>query len=157
MNDYITRIDNALDLSDKLLAHYYKYLPQSITFKVFDARLDTAKNQLLSLLSDLKTQGKTIAGYGASVGLTTMIYHFDLSNMLSFIVDDNPEKQNLFSPGHHIPVFSPQIIYERKPDYVLILAWRYAEPIMKKHRTYLDQGGRFIVPLPQIEVVGPYE
>ena len=72
--------------------------------------------------------------------------------MLSFIVDDNPLRQNLFSPGYHIPVLSPQVIYERKPDYILILAWNYSQPIMKKHQAFLDRGGHFIVPLPQSKV-----
>lgn len=122
------------------------------TFKAFAAKIEGVKTQLLSLLRDLKAQGKTIAGYGASATVTTLIYHFDLCDMLSFIVDDNPQKQNLFSPGHHIPVLSAHAIYERKPDYVLILAWNYSQPIMKKHQSYLDQGGHFIVPLPEIEV-----
>ena len=123
------------------------------TFKAFAAKIDIVKNQLISLLCNLKTQGKTIAGYGASVGVTTLIYHFDIGNLLNFLVDDNPRKQNLFSPGFHIPVLSSQIIYERKPDYVLILAWRYAKPITKKHQKYLEQGGHFIVPWPKIEVI----
>jgi SAM-dependent methyltransferase len=123
------------------------------TFKAFAAKIDDAKNQTVSLLRDLKAQGKAIAGYGASATTTTLIYHFDLGDMLSYIVDDYSSKQGLFSPGHHIPVLSPQVIYERKPDYVLILAWRYAEPIMNKHQAYLEQGGHFIVPLPKIEVI----
>lgn len=121
-------------------------------FKTFSTEIDIIKNQLVSLLRDLKAQGKTIAGYGASVGVTTLIYLFDLADVLSFIVDDNPIRQNLFSPGCHIPVISPQAIYGRKPEYVLILAWRYSEPIMKKHKAYLGQGGHFIVPLPQIKI-----
>ena len=78
---------------------------------------------------------------------------FRLGNVLSFLVDDDPRHQLLFSPGHHIPVYPSQTLYERRPDYVLILAWRYAEPIMKKHQEYLDQGGHFIVPLPTLKVI----
>jgi hypothetical protein len=110
------------------------------------------KNQLGRLLRDLKAQGKTIAGYGASPSVTTMIYHFELGDVLSFLVDDNPRKQGLFSPGLHIPVLPPQTIYERKPDYILILAWNYAQPIKTKLQTSLAWGGHLIVPLPQIEV-----
>ncbi len=128
-------------------------LDRAETFRAFAVRIDSVKNQLLSLLRDFKVQGKTIAGYGASVTVTTLIYHFDLGDMLSFIVDDNPQKQNLFTPGHHIPVLSSQAIYERMADYVVILAWNYAQPIMKKHQAFLDQGGHFIVPLPRVEVM----
>ena len=116
-------------------------------------RLDKIKRELLGLLDDLRSKGKTIANYGAAVGLTTMIYHFDLADKLSFIVDDNPTKQNTFSPGHHIPVYGPQAMVERKPDYVLILAWRYVDNIVQKNRGYLDQGGHFIIPLPKLVVV----
>ena len=121
-------------------------------FQDLATKLYNVKNQLLSLLGDLKAQGKTIAGYGASVGVTTLSYYFELDPLLSFIVDDNPAKHNLFSPGHHIPVFASEIIYERRPDYLVILAWRYAEPIMKKHQAYLAQGGHFIILWPEIEI-----
>ena len=127
-------------------------LDRSEIFKSFAVKIDGIKYQLLNLLGELKAQGKTIAGYGASATVTTLIYHFDLGSLLSFLVDDNPSRQNLFSPGYHIPVLSPQFIYERKPDYVLVLAWRFSEMIVKKHQPYLDQGGHFIVPLPAIKV-----
>ncbi|MBE9116860.1 class I SAM-dependent methyltransferase [Lusitaniella coriacea LEGE 07157] len=119
----------------------------------FAAKIQGVKEQLLDLLKDLKAQGKTIAGYGASVGVTTLLYYFELSELLSFLVDDNPIRHDLFSPGHHIPVLPSQELYERKPDYVLILAWRYAEPIMSKHQAYLAQGGHFIQFLPELKVI----
>ncbi len=121
-------------------------------FQEFAAKISDVKKQLLSLLSDLKAQGKTIAGYGASVGVTTLTYHFGIGDRLSFIVDDNPAKHNLFSPGYHTPVLSSSVIYERQPDYIVILAWRYAEPIMKKHQAYLQQGGKFILLWPEIQI-----
>ena len=123
------------------------------TFRTFAAKIDSTKAQVVSLLRDLKAKEKTIAGYGASATTTTLIYHFGIGDVLSFIVDDFPAKQNLFSPGFHIPVLSPQVLYERKPGYMLILAWRYFEPIMAKHQKYLEQGGHFIVPLPRLEVI----
>ena len=122
-------------------------------FKSFAANIESVKNQVVSLLADLQAQGKTFAGYGASATVTVLIYHFNLGSLLSFLVDDNPSRQGLFSPGYHIPVLSPQVIYERKPDYVLVLAWRFSKMIIEKHQSYLDQGGHFIVPLPQIEVM----
>lgn len=116
-------------------------------------RLGTIKRGLTAMLDDLKAKGKSVAAYGAAVGLTTMIYHFDLEERIAFIVDDSPNKQNTFSPGHHIPVYAPQALNERKPDYVLILAWRYVDNIIGKNQAYLDRGGRFIVPLPELKVV----
>lgn len=92
-------------------------------------------------------------GYGGSATSTTLLYHFGLSEMIDYIVDDNPAKQNTFSPGYHIPVLPSDVIYEKKPDYVLILAWRYAGPIMKQHQAYLEQGGHFVIPLPIMKVI----
>jgi hypothetical protein len=68
-------------------------------------------------------------------------------------VDDYPAKQNLFSPGHHIPILPSTELYSRKPDYVVIIAWRYWEPILEKHRKFLEQGGQFIVPLPTLRIL----
>jgi len=123
------------------------------TLKDFANKIDAVKKELLSVLHDLKQRGKVIAGYGASHSVTTMLHHFDLGDKVEFVLDDNPIKHHTFSPGHHIPVLPPQALYERKPDYVLILAWRYAQPIMNKHQTFLEQGGHFIVPLPKVEVI----
>lgn len=122
-------------------------------FKVFAAELEDIKKQLLILLRDLKAQGKIIAGYGASATVTTLMHYFGLGDILSFIVDDNPVKQGRLSPGYHIPVLPPQALYERKPDYVVILAWAYSEPIIKKHQAYLEVGGHFIKPLPDVEII----
>ena len=128
-------------------------LDRAETFTAFAAKLDRMKAEVLDLLRDLKSKGKRVAGYGASHTVTTLIYHFELGGQLTFIVDDNPLKQNLYSPGHHIPVLSPAAIYDRKPDYVLVLAWQYAKPIIEKNQKYLEQGGHFIVPLPRLQVI----
>ena len=128
-------------------------LQRAETFKSFATRIDHAKEQTLELVRSLLTNGKSIAGYGASATTTTLIYHFGLGDELSFIADDYPAKQNLYSPGYHIPVLAPQALYERKPDYVLILAWRYAAPIIENHKAFIEQGGKFIVPLPELKII----
>lgn len=122
-------------------------------FQVISKKITSSKKQLSSFLSSLRKQSKTIIGYGASVGVTTLLYLFELADVLSFMVDDNPSRHNLFSPGHHIPVLDHKEIYMQKPDYVLILAWRYFEPIMNKHQEYLNRNGHFIVPFPEIKVI----
>lgn len=123
------------------------------TFQAFAANIDRVKSRLGSLLHQLKAQGKSIAGYGAPAKATTLLFHFDLGDVLDFIVDDSPLKQNLFSPGHHVPVLPSTAIYEQRPDYLLILAWNFAQPIMKNHQAFKDAGGHFVVPLPQLEVI----
>jgi len=121
-------------------------------FESWARKIATTQRQITALLDELKREGKNGAGYGASATTTVLLYHFHLADYLGYIVDDNSSRQNLFSPGHHIPVVSPQAIYERKPDYLVILAWRFAGMIMSRHTTYLRQGGKFIVPLPKVEM-----
>jgi hypothetical protein len=75
------------------------------------------------------------------------------SDLISYIIDDNPLKQGLYSPGLHIPVVASSTLYTDKPDYLVILAWNFAESIMKKHESFLLAGGRFIVPLPELKVL----
>ena len=80
--------------------------------------------------------------------------HFGIDeNILDFIVDENPLKQGLYTPVSNIPVLPSSEIYNKKPDYVLILAWNFAEPIMKNHAKYLEQGGQFIIPLPKVKTI----
>ena len=61
-------------------------------------------------------------------------------------------KQHTFSPGHHLPVHPPEAIYDRETDAVAVLAWNYAAPIMAKHRQFTEAGGRFLIPLPRLQV-----
>ncbi len=123
-------------------------------FHWFAKNTEAIKAELLSDLKELKAQGRSIAGYGASVGMTTLIYYFGLSELLDFLVDDNPVRHNLYSPGHHIPVLPSEALNERKPGCLVLLAWQYAEPILNKHQQYLAQGGKVIIPLPEIKRIG---
>lgn len=123
------------------------------TLRAFSARIEAARGQVRELLADLRAQGRTVAGFGAARGGTLLIYHFGLGNVLQFIVDDSPDKQCLFSPGHHIPVLPTAALYDRRPDYVFILAWVHARAIIQSHRRYVEEGGRFITGFPQLEVI----
>ena len=123
------------------------------TFLAFAAKVNALKARFLALVDQLLAGGNTIAGYGASATVTTLLHHFELGARLSFLVDDNPVKQNLYSPGQHLPVLKPSVLLERRPDYVVLLAWPYAEPILKKNGAYRDAGGRFIIPVPELTLV----
>jgi hypothetical protein len=107
---------------------------------------------LSKLVTELKKNGASIAGYGAPTKATTLLTHFRLGGVLDFLVDDNPLKQNLYSPGLHIPVYPAVELYRRKPDYLLILAWNFAENIMERHQAFRAQGGRFILPMPEPKI-----
>jgi len=115
--------------------------------------MESNKKELVKMIKEFKKQGKTIAGYGASVGVTTLLYYYGLGNFIDILFDDNPIKKGLFSPGQHIPVVASEEIYERKPDYILVFSWRYINAIQKRHAKFLKQGGHFIVPLPKLKVI----
>jgi SAM-dependent methyltransferase len=123
-------------------------------FAAFGRRIDEVGASLRALLATLKSQGKSIAGYGAPTKSTTLLNHFGIGkDQLDFLVDDNALKFGLYSPVSHIPVFPPAELYSRRPDYVLILAWNFAAPIMAAHRQFAAEGGRFIVPMPTVRIV----
>lgn len=138
----------------KLVAEEHEIgLDRADTFKAFGRRIDEVKERLKRLIGGLKSEGKSIAGYGAPTKATTLLGHFELGDALDFLVDDNPLKQGLYSPGLHIPVYASDEMYARAPDFVLILAWNFAESIMQQHERYRDRGGRFILPMPEPRIV----
>ena len=96
---------------------------------------------------------KKLSAYGASVGSTTFIYYYKLKDKIDFIFDDEKLRHNLYSPGTNIKVLSPKEIIQKSPKYILILAWRYSENIIKKNKYFLRMGGQFIVPLPKFKVI----
>ena len=128
-------------------------LHRAETFRQFGNNINALKRDLGKLLRELKSSGKKIAGFGAPAKATTLMYHFEIGpELIDFIADDSPLKQNLFSPGYHIPVLPRTAVFEQKPDYVLLLAWNFAEPVMKSLKAYKDTGGHFIVPIPKLEI-----
>lgn len=123
------------------------------TLQNFGRKINAVKEELRGILKRIKSEGKSVAGFGAPAKATTLMYHFGIGpETIDFIVDDSPLKQGLYSPGYHIPIVSSKTIYERKPDYLVVLAWNFARSIMEKHSAFREAGGHFIVPLPKIEV-----
>lgn len=126
-------------------------LDKAETFERWGQAIRRKGDELSILLRGLKQAGKTIAAYGAPAKATTLMYHFGLdSSVLDYIVDDNPIKQGLFTPGLHVPVVAPSVLYDQKPDYVLLLAWNFSDSIIARHRHYAGDQGRFITPLPNL-------
>lgn len=126
-------------------------LDNEMTFQQFHSEIARTRSELVGLLGSLRANGKRIAGFGAPAKATTLMYHFGLgSDVIEFIVDDSPLKQGLLSPGLHVPVLPAKAIAERRPDYLVILAWNFADQIMRKHEDFRATGGHFIVPLPRV-------
>ena len=124
------------------------------TYRRFAERIDLLGAELTALLRRLKSEGRSIAGFGAPAKATTLMYHFGLGpEVIDFIVDDSPLKQNLFTPGLHVPVVSPDALLQKRPDYLLVLAWNFAEAIVARNDAFRAGGGHFIIPVPTIEVI----
>jgi SAM-dependent methyltransferase len=129
-------------------------LDRTETFVEFGRRIDHVGRELHKLITELKEQGKRIAGFGAATKSTTLLSHFKLGrHELDFIADDNPMKQGLCAPATHIPVVNPEELQRQRPDYLLILAWNFADAIMEGQRSFADRGGRFILPMPTARIV----
>ena len=123
------------------------------TYRGYADRITRSGLELTTLLAGLKAKGKRIAGYGLPAKATTLMYHFGLDkNTIEYVVDDAVLKVGLFSPGLHIPILAADTLYERRPDYLVVLAWNFADFIVKKHQAFSAGGGRFIVPLPNLGI-----
>ncbi len=119
----------------------------------FAEKVKQTKFKLLNFLITAKRQGKSIAGYGApGKGNTLLNYCGIRCDFLDYTVDRSPYKQGQFLPGTHIPIFHPDKIKETRPDYVLILPWNLKDEIVKQISYVREWGGKFVVPIPEVEV-----
>jgi SAM-dependent methyltransferase len=124
------------------------------TYGEFSGRVTDLKAELRSLLERLKEQGSRIAAYGAAAKGSTLLNTFDIgSETLDFVADASPHKQGHHMPGSELPIVSPERLVSRKPEYVLLLAWNFAEEILQQQKTYRELGGRFIIPVPEPRIV----
>jgi hypothetical protein len=122
-------------------------------YKQFAKRVESVKASLVGFLSQLRSQEAKIAGYGAAAKGTVLLNACGIDgSTIDFVADRSPFKQGRRMPGCGIPILPPQAIIERKPDYVLILAWNLAPEIMKQQSEYRRAGGRFIVPIPKVKL-----
>lgn len=124
------------------------------TYYDFADKTSQIKAKLIDLLNQLKHDGNTIAAYGAPAKGNTLLNYCNIStDLIDYIVDKSKYKQDLYTPGTHIPVYSPERLLEDMPDYTLLLAWNFADEILEQQKLYREKGGKFIVPIPDIKVV----
>lgn len=123
-------------------------------FDEFKNNVFRIKESLMRILTELKAQGKSIAGYGAAAKSNTLQSFFGIDGKyIDYIADLSKFKQGLYFSGNHIPIVSPARVREEMPDYILILAWNFADEIMKQLSDYKEKGGKFIIPIPEPRIV----
>ncbi|HKJ33241.1 MAG TPA: class I SAM-dependent methyltransferase, partial [Balneolales bacterium] len=123
-------------------------------YKDFADRVHKIKDSLVDLLQDLKHNHKRIAAYGAAAKATTLMSYAGIDrNLIDYVVDLNTFKHGRYMGGNHLPIYSPDRLLEDRPDYVLLLAWNFVDEVMKQQKEYLDKGGHFIVPVPEVRTI----
>jgi len=129
-------------------------LDRLTTFKTFGANVEQSKRSLLILLKELKSQGKRVAGYGATSKSTTILNYCGIGlDLIEYISDTTPIKQGKFTPGMHIPVVPYETFKANPPDYAVLFAWNHAEEIMAKEKDFISAGGKWIVHVPEVRVL----
>lgn len=123
-------------------------------YRSFGARVRTFRDQARKLVADLKMDGKRIAAYGAAAKGTIMLNFLNLNDRtIEYAVDKNVHKQGKYMPGVRIRIDKPEKLMEDRPDYVMILPWNFRDEIIRQQQAFLESGGKFVVPIPQLEIV----
>lgn len=125
------------------------------TYARFEARVHETKRALLEFLIGARRDGRSVVAYGAAAKGNTLLNYCGIrSDFIDYVVDRSLHKQGRFLPGTHLPVHAPERIFETRPDYVLILPWNLRDEIAQQMAGIRDWGGRFVVPIPRVEVLG---
>ena len=123
------------------------------TYQDFQARAESIKNNLITFLIEQTKRGKSVVAYGAAAkGNTILNYSGIKPDLLSCVYDAAPSKQGKFMPGSHIPIKSPDLLQERKPDYILILPWNIASEVMSANSFVREWGAKFVIAVPELSV-----
>lgn len=137
-----------------LLAHESGWVFNEDHHAQFAARVETLRESLVNCLTNLKSQGKRIAVYGASAKGSTLLNYFGIgSELIDYVVDRSTVKQGRYTPGTQLAIHAPEQLVIDQPDYCLLLTWNFADEIMQQQQTYRDRGGKFIVPIPDVRIV----
>ncbi len=130
-------------------------LDKKSTWLDFFARITELKRELVSFITEERSKGKTIWGYGASTKGNTLLQYFGLDHsLIDGIAERSIHKFGLRTVGTNIPIYSEDEMRRAKPDYLLVLPWHFINEFISREKDYLDNGGKFIVPCPTFQVIG---
>jgi SAM-dependent methyltransferase len=123
-------------------------------YRTFGRRVETLRDDLRALLGRLKSEGASIAAYGAAAKGTTLVNYVGIGpDVVDFVVDRNTHKHGRYMPGQRLPIRPVEHLLEAQPDYTLLLAWNFKDEILAQQAEYVRRGGRFIVPVPEPAIV----
>jgi hypothetical protein len=123
------------------------------TYQAFDQKVKETKRQILKFLIQAKEEGKSLVGYGAAAKGNTLLNYCGIrGDFIDYVVDRSPHKQGLFLPGTRLPINSPEMVRQTKPDYLFILPWNIKKEIMDQMAHIREWGGKFVVPIPAVEI-----
>lgn len=145
-------------ISPKVFKQYKKEellkLQRPETYTKFQNNCEYSRNKLLKLITDLREQDKRIVGYAATSKSTTIINYCGITtDQIEYISDTTPLKQGKYSPGAHIPIHSHKKFAADYPDYSILFAYNHAQEIMAKEMDYIKSGGKWIVYVPDVQVL----
>ena len=142
------------DHVDKLLyIEEDRGMKRTETYNGFQMKTDRIKNDFLSFLLKAKEEGKLVAAYGAAAkGNTMMNYAGVRPDLISFVVDRNPSKQNKFMPGSRIPIVGEDVLTQVKPDYLVILPWNLREELIEQLSYIRAWDSRFVTAIPNLQI-----
>ena len=129
-------------------------LNEKRTYINFYNKINNIKKKLLKILTNLKKNNKTIHGYGASTKGNVLLQYFKIDhNLIDYIADRNPAKNNLYTPGTKIKIITEEKSRKHKPDFYLVLPWHFKKEILIREKKTINKGSRFIFPLPNLKIV----
>jgi hypothetical protein len=121
----------------------------------FGERIVQLRDKTVDFIRKERSRGKSIYGYGASTKGNTLLQYFGLNNDdIIAIAERSPEKYGKYTVGSNIPIIPEDEMRKEKPDYLLILPWHFIREFTHREKKFLDDGGKFIVPCPNFEVIG---
>lgn len=152
---YVQKFENPSELMTKTLQEEKELGMDTLDYYGnFAKEVEKVRDDLVTLVKDLRADGKKVVAYGAAAKGTTMLNFTGLDhNSIDYVVDRNTHKFGKFMPGVHVEIKPTETLLEEMPDYVLMLPWNFKDEILEQQKEYREKGGKFIIPIPHVHIV----